>query len=170
MRPRTDTQTHRRAWPQYISRGLRLTRNVMTRNNSLNKVHVAATELLQQDTMFGGATAQVAVRHCATLKLLKKCWKSRGRHVPQCPIADNANESDSLHIASHLQIATSCNIPWWWHLVNAHERKPGVVSFAGKTVWSPPERFECITVNGARFLSFPFLTCFKCFMALIFHR
>jgi len=28
MRPRTDTQTHRRAWPQYISRGLRLTRNV----------------------------------------------------------------------------------------------------------------------------------------------
>jgi len=29
MRPRTDRQTHRRAWPQYISRGLRLTRNVM---------------------------------------------------------------------------------------------------------------------------------------------
>jgi len=33
MRPRTDShtdrQTHRRAWPQYISRRLRLTRNVM---------------------------------------------------------------------------------------------------------------------------------------------
>ena len=33
MRPRTDRQTHRRAWPQYISRHLRLTRNV-------NRVHV----------------------------------------------------------------------------------------------------------------------------------
>jgi len=36
MRPRTDrhtdrhTHTHRRAWPQYISRRLRLTRNVIT--------------------------------------------------------------------------------------------------------------------------------------------
>jgi len=29
MRPRTDRQTHRRAWPQYISRRLRLTRNVI---------------------------------------------------------------------------------------------------------------------------------------------
>ena len=29
MRPRTDTQTHRRALPQYISRRLRLTRNVI---------------------------------------------------------------------------------------------------------------------------------------------
>jgi len=32
MRPRTGTQTHRRAWPQYISRRLRLTRNAMTEN------------------------------------------------------------------------------------------------------------------------------------------
>jgi len=26
--------------------------------------------------------------------------------------------------------------------VNAHEGKAGVVLFAGKTVWSTPERFE----------------------------
>ena len=30
MRPRTDRQTHRHAWPQYILRRLRLTRNVVT--------------------------------------------------------------------------------------------------------------------------------------------
>jgi len=30
MRPRTHTHTHRRAWPQYISRRLRHTRNVIT--------------------------------------------------------------------------------------------------------------------------------------------
>jgi len=36
MRPRTDTytQTHRRAWPQYISRRLRITRNVKMRKLS----------------------------------------------------------------------------------------------------------------------------------------
>jgi len=30
VRPRTHTQTHRRAWPQYILRRLRLTQNVIT--------------------------------------------------------------------------------------------------------------------------------------------
>ena len=42
MRPRTDRQTHRRAWPQYISCGLRLTRNVMTNSYTdkhQNKTH-----------------------------------------------------------------------------------------------------------------------------------
>jgi len=34
MRPRTDRQTHRRAWSQYISRPLRLTRNVTRRRAS----------------------------------------------------------------------------------------------------------------------------------------
>jgi len=31
--------------------------------------------------------------------------------------------------------------------VNAHEGKAGVVLFAGKTVWSTPERFECSCYN-----------------------
>jgi len=30
--------------------------------------------------------------------------------------------------------------------VNAHERKAGMVLFAGKTVWSIPERFECTSL------------------------
>jgi len=35
--------------------------------------------------------------------------------------------------------------------------KAGVVLFAGKTVWSTPEHFECITVKGAiKIDSFPF--------------
>ena len=39
MRPRTDRQTQRRAWPQYISRGLRLTRNVIKFKRN-NRVHL----------------------------------------------------------------------------------------------------------------------------------
>ena len=35
VRPRTDTQTHRRAWPQYILRRLRLTQNVTTEFSSM---------------------------------------------------------------------------------------------------------------------------------------
>jgi len=46
---------------------------------------------------------------------------------------------------------------WWWHLVNADEGKAGVVWFAGKTVWSTPERFECFTVKALyKYTSFLF--------------
>jgi len=59
----------------------------MTRNNTVNKVHVAATELPQlvsQNTMcLERQPHKVAVRLCAALI----SWKSRGRQVPQCPIA-----------------------------------------------------------------------------------
>jgi len=44
--------------------------------------------------------------------------------------------------------AIGCPLPqllWWWHLVNAHQGKVGMVLFAGKTAWSMPERFECTT-------------------------
>ena len=48
----------------------------MTRNTTLNKVHVAATELpqlLSQNTnVFGEATAQIAVRLCEALELTEK--------------------------------------------------------------------------------------------------
>jgi len=48
--------------------------------------------------------------------------------------------------------------------VNAHEGKAGMVLFAGKTVRSMPERFECTTLakkalykySSLPFLSFPF--------------
>jgi len=48
----------------------------------------------------------------------------------------------------------------FWHLVNAHEGKAGVVLFAGKTVWSTPERFKCSCYNkGAMSIHFfPFLS------------
>jgi len=66
----------------------------MTRNNTLNKVHVAATELsqlLSQNTnMFGVATAQSRCQtSCSSKVNWKNCWKSRG-HVPQCSTAGDA--------------------------------------------------------------------------------
>jgi len=43
-----------------------------------------------------------------------------------------------------------------------HEGKAGMVLFAGKTVWSMPERFVCTLVQKGAililFLSFPFLS------------
>ena len=48
---------------------------------------------------------------------------------------------------------------WWWHLVNAHEGKAGMVLFAGKTVWSMPERFECTTLAKKHYINtLPFLS------------
>ena len=50
---------------------------------------------------------------------------------------------------------------WWWHLVNAHEGKAGMVLFAGKTAWSMPQRFECTTLAKKapyKYSSFPFLS------------
>jgi len=47
------------------------------------------------------------------------------------------------------------------HLVNAHEGKAGMVLFAGKTVWSMPECFECTTLAKKalyKYSSFPFLS------------
>jgi len=43
--------------------------------------------------------------------------------------------------------------------VNADEGKAGMVLFAGKTVWSMPERFMCTLVQKAlyKYSSFPFL-------------
>jgi len=43
----------------------------ITRNNTLNKVHVAATEL-QIGPMFGEAPQKVALGPCAGLKLTEK--------------------------------------------------------------------------------------------------
>jgi len=73
----------------------------MTRNNTLNKVHVAATELpqlLSQNTdMFREATAQ-SRRHTVQLNWKKiNCWKSRG-HVSQGPIVGDANEHSVLSV------------------------------------------------------------------------
>ena len=70
----------------------------MMRNNTLNKVHVAATQLpllLSQNTnMFGGATAQ---SRCQTLctsevskKITGKLLEVQG-HMPQCSIAGDAS-------------------------------------------------------------------------------
>ena len=55
---------------------------------------------------------------------------------------------------------------WWLHLVNAHEGKTGMVLFAGKTVWSMPERFECTTLAEKalyKYSSFPFLPSYFAF-------
>jgi len=43
--------------------------------------------------------------------------------------------------------------------VNAHEGKAGMMLFAGKTVWSMPERFVCTTLAKKalyKYSSFPF--------------
>jgi len=64
------------------------------RNNTPNKLHVAATELpqlLSQNTsMFGEATAQVAVRLCAALKLTEQI-KLLEVEGGTCPIASDDN-------------------------------------------------------------------------------
>jgi len=68
----------------------------MTRNNTLDKVHLAATErpqLLPQNTIcLERQPHKVAVRHCAAVKLTEKnqIVGSPGA-VSQCIIADDAN-------------------------------------------------------------------------------
>jgi len=94
----------------------------MTRNNTLNNVHVAATELpqlLSQNTnIFGRRQHKVAVRLCAALKLTEKnklLEVDRG-HVPQCPIAGDANESVSDTNATTLKLLlTSATSVSRWH-------------------------------------------------------
>jgi len=41
-----------------------------------------------------------------------------------------------------LQLDVCDHNQWWRHLLNAHEVEAGMVLFAGKTVWSMPERLK----------------------------
>ena len=54
MRPRTDRQTHRRAWPQYISRRLQRRRNV-------TRVHATFLESLRRRAQNGSWTRDLLI-------------------------------------------------------------------------------------------------------------
>ena len=82
----------------------------MTRNNTLNKVHVAATELPQllmsQNTnMFREATAQSRWQTlCSSIKLTEKNYiVGNWGDVPQHPLAGDANDMRTFLTGLHAQ-------------------------------------------------------------------